>query len=75
MSNQEGESPGLSVLEDFDLSELEEKAKQTSSLYHKHQTTLRNLVLCYMHALTQSNYELSFWDNGAIKSIAPRGER
>lgn len=63
----------LAELENFDLSELEVEAAQRNILYIKHQTQLRNLVLCYIHGITQSNFTLSFWENGAIKSISPRG--
>ena len=40
-------------------------------LYVQFRTQLRNLHLAYMHAFTQSKYELAFYDNGAIKSISP----
>lgn len=39
--------------------------------YAQFRTQLRNLMLAYLHALTQSKYELTFYDNGAIKSISP----
>jgi len=37
------------------------------------QTQLRNLHLAYIHAITQSGYKLEFYDNGSVKSIAPKG--
>ena len=50
---------------------LEEAAARRQLLYTQFRTQLRNLMLCYLHALTQSKYKLEFWENGAIKSISP----
>ena len=60
-------------MEIIDLAPLEASAKDRNYLYVQFRTQLRNLILCYLHALTQSNYKLEFWENGAIKSISPRG--
>ena len=37
------------------------------------QTQLRNMHLAYIHAITQSGFKMTFYDNGAIKSVEPRG--
>ena len=56
-----------------DLTGMEALGDHAHFLYVQFQTQLRNLMLAYLHALTQSTYELKFYDNGAIKSIAPKG--
>ena len=56
------------------LGELEAAVKKANYYYTQDRTWFRNLLLCYIHAITQSGYELTFHDNGAIKSIAPKGE-
>ncbi len=58
-----------------DLEELvAAKKARANFLYVQFQTELRNLILCYLHALTQSKYKLEFFENGSIKSIAPKGK-
>ncbi len=64
-------SKGISETE---FTELEQYASDRDFKYAQFRTQLRNLILCYMHAVTQSGYVLKFYDNGAIKSISPRGE-
>ena len=53
------------------LPDLEALVDDGNFKYHQFRTQLRNLMLCYLHALTQSNYKLEFYENGAIKSISP----
>ncbi len=55
--------------------ELEPAIDRAVYLNAQFKTQLRNLHLAYMHAITQSSFELSFYENGAIKSIAPKGRR
>lgn len=64
--------------QDYELTELnkivlKEAAESADFLHVQFQTQLRNLVLAYIHAITQSGFRLSFYDNGAIKSVEPRG--
>ena len=37
-------------------------------------TQIRDLLLSHIHAITQSGYKLEFYDNGSLKSIAPKGK-
>ena len=72
VNNPADENVVAYVLEPL-LQELEIAVERENFLYHQFRTQLRNLMLCYLHALTQSKYRLSFYENGAIKSISPRG--
>lgn len=40
-------------------------------LFRKQLTALH---LAYIHAITQSGYKLEFYEDGGVKSIAPKGE-
>ncbi len=59
---------------DYKFTELGKLAVNRDLKYSQFRTQLRNLMLAYLHALTQSKFELTFFDNGAIKGIAPKGE-
>ena len=60
-------------METIVLDELYMAAKDRNFKHIQFRTQLRNLLLCYLHALTQSTYKLEFYENGTIKSIAPKG--
>ena len=59
------------------ISELERACAHRDQMELEYKSILRDLIVAYIHVLTQSGYILEFYPNGGgIKSIAPppRGE-
>ena len=56
---------------DYELTELQKLAADCSLKSVQFKTQLRNMMLSYLHALTQSKYKLEFYENGSLKSISP----